>query len=112
MIFKFLYKFVGVSYFEFKTSNEFGQIEYSAFKTERGACTGDERVGPFNAYVLFGNLKRNRRLYMNGVGETPRMAVSGWVLLQKSNYSCYAIKLSPTSKILDIVPCTTQYNLT
>ena len=111
MFLKCLYKFVGVSYFQFKTSTEFVGAEYSAFKTEQSACNELQKVGPFNSYVLFGRLKRNRRLYMNSIGETIKISATGWILLQKSDYSCYAIKLSMDNKILDVIPCKTQYHL-
>jgi hypothetical protein len=111
MILKYVYKFIGVSYFQFKTSTEFAPAEYSAFKTEHSACNELQNGGPFNSYVLFGQPKRNRRLHMNSIGETIKISVTEWVLLEKSDHSCYSIKLSSDSRILYVIPCKTQYHL-
>ena len=98
------YKYVGSLYVEFKTSDEFGQVEYSAFQNRRSACMKDESVGPFNAYSFRGKLKKNHRLYLSELRQIP-FAVSGWVMILRSNYSSSAVKLDDSGKILKILEC-------
>jgi len=98
------YKYVGSLYVEYKTSDEFGQVEYSAFQSRRSACMKDESVGPFNAYSFRGKLKKNYRLYLAEQQHIP-FAVSGWVTILRSNYSSSAVKLDDSGKILKILEC-------
>ena len=98
------YKYVGSLYVEFKTSDEFGQVEYSAFQSRRSACMKDESVGPLNAYSFRGKLKKNRRLYLSEHRQIP-FAVSGWVMILRPSYSSLAVKLDTSGKILKILEC-------
>lgn len=98
------YRYVGCLYVEFKTSDEFGQIEYSAFQTRRSACIKAESVGPLNAYSFGGRLKENHRLYLVENQRIP-FAVCGWVVVTSSNYTSHAVKLDESGKILKILKC-------